>query len=67
MYNISREVLVLSQNYGLVGFKQNDGYIFYGNLKLNHQYNGIILKNDLYISIKKLRTNFIKMQMMYYV
>lgn len=49
MYNISSELLVINEKYGLVGFKQNDGYIFYGNLKLNHKYNNIILNNELYI------------------
>lgn len=51
MYNIPCELSIINQNYGLVGFKQNNGYIFYGNLKLNHKYNDIILKNELYISM----------------
>lgn len=51
MYNISSELTTLNQNYGLVGFEQKDGYIFYGDLKLNHKYNNISLKNDLYISM----------------
>ena len=51
MYNIVGELSTINQNYGLVGFKQNDGYIFYGNLKLNHKYNDVVLKNELYISM----------------
>jgi len=51
MYNISSELLVINEKYGLVGFKQHEGYIFYGNLCLNHKYNDIILNNELYISM----------------
>lgn len=51
MYNISSELTMLNQKYALVGFKQKDGYVFYGDLKLNHKYNGIVLQNDLYISM----------------
>lgn len=51
MYNITSELQKINQNYDLTGFKQQDGYMFYGNIKLNHKYNNIILKNELYISM----------------
>ena len=50
MYKLdSHDFLKISRCYGLVGFKINNGYRFYGNLRLNHTYNNICLKNKLYI------------------
>ena len=52
MYKLdSHDFLKISRCYGLVGFKINNGYRFYGNLRLNHTYNNICLKNKLYISM----------------
>lgn len=51
MYNIYLELEKINEKYNLTGFKQEDGYLFYGDIKLNHKYNGIILKNSLYISM----------------
>lgn len=51
MYNIYSELEIIKDKYNLTGFKQQKGYIFYGNLQLNHTYNNISLINNLYISM----------------
>ena len=51
MYNIYLEIEKIKEKYNLTGFKQKNGYIFYGELILNHTYENITLKNSLYISM----------------
>lgn len=51
MYNIESEIQEINEKHNLVGFKQKDGYTFYGNIELNHTYKKITLTGDFYISL----------------
>ncbi len=52
MYNIESQLLEIRKNYNLVEFKQDNGYIFYGEMQLNHKSNEIPLRDKFYISMR---------------